>query len=291
MRIGLAGALMLFSAAQAAADIPAAIIDFDRQVGFSTPLLTPVFRAFNDEHLYFVFPNALTLDRLQTGAPDLTLLYDKSGSGGDAFITVAGTVGFAGDHQTAIDEVRATDAQARFVNVEPAEFSFTLHTPGADQSAAVIDSAKLDSKGRFEILARVDDITTRILLLPESYKFDSVAVVYAPVYRGVVRDDDGTPKLKLKPYTIGAVDGGGCALSPERYQSWTTKQIGCKHPAYPYKLVKRIQAALRAAGQYEGGLDGVYGPLTQKAIRLYQKEHQLVVDGIPTEALADMLKG
>lgn len=284
-------AIAIVPLGQAAAEIPSSMIDFDRQVGFSTPLSTPVFRGFNDDHLYFVFPNVISFDKLDTGAPDITLVYDKSGGGKTAFLAVSGTVGFASDHTRAVDEIKAGDPSAKFVTVEPSEFSFTMNTPGSNGKDAVIDSARLDSTGHFEILARVDDITTRILLLPQSYKFDAIAIVYAPVYRGVVRAEDGTPTVKTRSYSVGAVDGGGCALSPERYQSWATKQTGCKHPAYPRQLVKRIQTLLKQRGLFRGGVDGVYGPITEAAIRQYQTANKLVADGLPSQELAVNIGG
>ncbi|WP_210214760.1 peptidoglycan-binding domain-containing protein, partial [Mesorhizobium sp. M7A.F.Ca.ET.027.02.1.1] len=267
------------------------MVDFDRQVGFREPLLTPVFRAFNDDHLYFVLPNVLSLDALPTGAPDMTLAYDKAGVGKDAFLSLSGTVGFASDHAKAKDEIKSDDPAARFVVLEPSEFSFSVKTPGSDGRDAIINSAQIDSAGHFEVFAKVDDITSRILLLPSSYKFDAIAVIYGPVYRGVVRNSAGTPEIQVRPYSVGMVAGGGCALSPERYQSWATKQVGCKHPQYPRKLIREIQSPLKQAGLYAGGVDGIFGPFTEKAIREYQKSQSLLIDGIPSWELADKING
>lgn len=49
----------------------------------------------------------------------------------------------------------------------------------------------------------------------------------------------------------------------------------------PAKLTDRdVQRALRAAGYYTGSIDGKIGPMTDKAIRKFQKDHGLKVDGI-----------
>lgn len=48
----------------------------------------------------------------------------------------------------------------------------------------------------------------------------------------------------------------------------------------PYKPTnKDIQIALQNAGFYKGQIDGDIGPLTKEAIREFQAENNLVVDG------------
>lgn len=42
---------------------------------------------------------------------------------------------------------------------------------------------------------------------------------------------------------------------------------------------QQIQAALKAAGYYKGLIDGKIGPLTEKAIRDFQRANGLAVDG------------
>jgi peptidoglycan hydrolase-like protein with peptidoglycan-binding domain len=46
-----------------------------------------------------------------------------------------------------------------------------------------------------------------------------------------------------------------------------------------------IQKGLQSLGYYPGPVDGINGPKTQKAIRQYQEEHGLLVDGEATTAL------
>lgn len=56
-------------------------------------------------------------------------------------------------------------------------------------------------------------------------------------------------------------------------------------------LIKDIQALLSTKELYEGDIDGLMGPMTQKAIKAYQQKHQLTVDGLPDSALRDHLNG
>ncbi len=50
--------------------------------------------------------------------------------------------------------------------------------------------------------------------------------------------------------------------------------------------VGRVQAGLSRLGYNPGPVDGVMGPRTETAIRTYQRDHGLVVDGRPTAELA-----
>jgi hypothetical protein len=274
-----------------AGELPQGILDFDRQVAFTRPLLMSVFRAYGDDHTYFVLPNSAMIDKLANGSPKITLLYEGVSQGRHALMTINGTIGFANDYATAVAEISQFDSAAKFIIPEPAAFSFTVHTPGSDTSGAAIDNAKIDSSGHFELLVRVANITTRIMLIPESYKFESLAVVYSPTYRGVIRSADGIPAIGERTYNIGVVGGGACALSPERYVSWMSNKPGCIYPKYRKQLVRSIQKPLKKMGLYQGTIDGLYGPLTNKAIRLFQRSRSTVEDGLPTLDLAEELEG
>jgi peptidoglycan hydrolase-like protein with peptidoglycan-binding domain len=50
--------------------------------------------------------------------------------------------------------------------------------------------------------------------------------------------------------------------------------------------VGRVQAGLSRLGYDPGPVDGVMGPRTERAIRTYQGDHGLTVDGRPTAELA-----
>jgi len=44
--------------------------------------------------------------------------------------------------------------------------------------------------------------------------------------------------------------------------------------------VKELQSKLESLGYDAGPIDGIFGPLTEKAVRKFQKDNDLVVDGI-----------
>lgn len=44
--------------------------------------------------------------------------------------------------------------------------------------------------------------------------------------------------------------------------------------------IKQYQAQLKTLGYYDGNVDGIVGRLTEQAVRAFQRDHELVVDGI-----------
>lgn len=52
-------------------------------------------------------------------------------------------------------------------------------------------------------------------------------------------------------------------------------------PADAGRQTPGLQVALKSRGLYHGAIDGIPGPLTRRAIRVFQKRNGLVVDGVP----------
>jgi peptidoglycan hydrolase-like protein with peptidoglycan-binding domain len=44
--------------------------------------------------------------------------------------------------------------------------------------------------------------------------------------------------------------------------------------------VRELQSALESLGYDVGPIDGIFGPLTERAVKKFQKDNGLVVDGI-----------
>ena len=55
--------------------------------------------------------------------------------------------------------------------------------------------------------------------------------------------------------------------------------------------VRQIQSGLIQLGYDPGPADGFYGAKTSAAIRAYQRDHGLVVDGLATPELLQHIKG
>ena len=274
-----------------AAEPPVSMLDFDRQMSFSRPMFVSVFRGFNDDHIYYVLPNSVALKEANGGVPELSLVYENIKQRRHSLLSIKGTVAYGRDYAEAVDEIRSVDPQARFAMPQPYSFQFRLMTPSSDGQGAVIDGSKINSAGQFELLARVSDITSRILLLPNSYKFDFMSIVYAPTYRGIVRDDDGTVKIRDRSFEVGVVSNGGCAFNPDKYVRWPSNRSGCVFPKYDSALVRGLQKKLHQLGFYKAKIDGAYGPATAEAIRTFQKSKALPEDGIPTPQLLALLPG
>lgn len=58
------------------------------------------------------------------------------------------------------------------------------------------------------------------------------------------------------------------------------RQLALKNPYMSGADVKEIQQQLQNLGFYKGKTDGIYGPETAEAVKLFQKKYNLLADGI-----------
>ncbi|HHW02085.1 MAG TPA: peptidoglycan-binding protein [Thermoanaerobacterales bacterium] len=54
--------------------------------------------------------------------------------------------------------------------------------------------------------------------------------------------------------------------------------------------VRELQSKLQSLGYNVGPIDGIFGPLTEKAVKQFQKDNGLKVDGIVGPQTYDMLE-
>lgn len=107
------------------------------------------------------------------------------------------------------------------------------------------------------------------------------------------------------PASIGRAVSHGCV----RMQNWAVEQL---YPLVPIGTevsitgqvftgrvlflgergadVRLVQEILRTLGYYRGVPDGIYGPLTQAAVRAFQRDRGLVPDGIVGPLTYDALQ-
>ncbi len=102
---------------------------------------------------------------------------------------------------------------------------------------------------------------------------------------------------------LGAVAGGATGALTSKDQvnlgdpAWKQNepQAAPANTAYAPQAATRqtvadIQALLQRIGLYGGSIDGLYGPQTQAAIRTYQQQNGLLVDGVASPALLTHLQ-
>ena len=93
---------------------------------------------------------------------------------------------------------------------------------------------------------------------------------------------------------LGAVAGGlaGAVTSPSQVNGgeppWR-QHHGHRDHGGRTSLVAWIQSRLQVLGYYKGPSNGDVGPRTRAAIRAYQRDHGLLVDGEPSPALAEYM--
>lgn len=88
--------------------------------------------------------------------------------------------------------------------------------------------------------------------------------------------------IKICAVTVLAVITVGCAsafliTSSNQSVSEPTAIVNAQSSKSDVKLV---QQKLKNWGYYKGSVDGIYGPKTKEAVRLFQRRNGLVVDGI-----------
>ena len=108
-----------------------------------------------------------------------------------------------------------------------------------------------------------------------------------------------TPVGPLGGALIGGAVGGatGALTSPSQVDLGKPVWRGEAEPGpasssapLPSDMVSEIQADLQQRGYNVGAVDGRLGPRTEAAIREYQQQHGLPVDGRPSASLLDYMQ-
>lgn len=99
----------------------------------------------------------------------------------------------------------------------------------------------------------------------------------APLFVGTrpVAEEPATARAEPRPQA-----------RPDDIDALIAETTGRPAPAYDHGLVADVQGALKAAGYYEGDVDGLPGPMTAAAVLRFQKDHGLEPTG---EADGDVL--
>lgn len=80
-------------------------------------------------------------------------------------------------------------------------------------------------------------------------------------------------------------------VSPDSPSCWLGRVFKLTDPYMRDDDIAQLQKALKIVGFSPGKIDGVFGPLTQKAVMEFQKKAGLVADGVVGEKTTAALKG
>jgi len=75
--------------------------------------------------------------------------------------------------------------------------------------------------------------------------------------------------------------------SPEKEKAAAYRDVTPEATGVPSTVVAQVQEGLAKLGYSPGPVDGIYGPKTRQAVRRYQQDNGLPVDGQVTQSLAD----
>ncbi len=99
--------------------------------------------------------------------------------------------------------------------------------------------------------------------------------------RGYELGLDSLPIVSDRRIAITGHIDGGCAVREERYINARSGQSGCLVPIrYSRREVARAQQILQQEGLYLGPIDGLYGPLSVRAVMELQRRKDLPATGI-----------
>jgi hypothetical protein len=290
----LSGAILPYDKAKAI-DLSGAdgLLDFDSAIGFTIPRSISVFRsADQSDHLYFIVPNSIRLVAKPDKTPEFSLFHDGGNSGKEGYMSFSlEPLIDANDVSDVINEIRISDPQAKFGVPQPLNSFFYVLGPNMPLHSLV---AQLDAgnplKTKSSFSTPVSSIAVRASLIPSSYKYAIFTIGHDFTLKGTTRDEQGNIKIVERKLATSYVINGLCAIYPDLIVNISTRSIGCGRQFYPRRLIKDIQALLNRKGFSAGVADGVLGQNTEAAIRKFQRDRSLAIDGIPSVDLLERLK-
>ena len=122
---------------------------------------------------------------------------------------------------------------------------------------------------KVKIPAQYKTITKRVLVKPAGTKVIKIPAVYKTIKVKKLVEPAKVVTQKIPPkygYVTKRVK--------VRDIEYKWEPVVCKTNLTP-GLVKELQRKLKKLGYYKGPIDGIYGPMTQRAVNAYQKDHDL----------------
>ncbi|MRJ02563.1 MAG: peptidoglycan-binding protein [Epsilonproteobacteria bacterium] len=194
------------------------------------------------------------------------------------------------------------------VEVEPAHTKWVrgslLHQTKANLE--VLDKQFNPSVGEVMCLVKVPPkyktIRKKVMVEPPVTKVVKVPPVYKTITKKVLVKPAGTKVIKIPPVykTIRVKELVEPARTvtkqvPPRYK-YITKKVKVRDIQYKFEpvvcktnltpnLVVNLQRKLKELGYYKGPIDGIYGPMTAKAVDRYQKDHGFARGALTIETI------
>lgn len=267
--------------------------DLDASVGFGTPRQVTILHAYDrTKNVFYIFPSAVdfVMTHNQASTVGLQIAWQR-GTGGHGSFTFTVRPRFQNSEiNKAVTELKGRYPKALFAFPVPSKARLSMSTieqpsilfsPGEESSSLFNDIA---------FTAKLTPIESRFLQLPQSLDSPSATFQFAYSIRGVSREADGRAVVVERGYRLGGILNGFCAPFPKSTVEVSSGRTGCAYVSFDRALVKEIQSLLQRLKHFEGRGDGVFGPLTDAAIRSFQRSNKFFVTGYPTRELVDQIK-
>lgn len=144
----------------------------------------------------------------------------------------------------------------------------------------------------------VEPPVTKKIVIPPEYRYVEKKVLVKPATTKVIKIPPVYKTIKVKELVEPAREER--IEIPPKY-AWVEKRVQVRKPQYLWvkvlcktnmtpEMIKKLQVALKKEGYYDGPIDGIWGPKTQKAVVAYQKDHDLpITPGAVTLKMLKML--
>ncbi len=143
-----------------------------------------------------------------------------------------------------------------------------------------------------KVPAKYKTIRQKVMVEPPVTKKITIPAVYKTITKRVLVKPAGTKVVKIpavyKTIKVKKLLEPAKVITqkiPPKY-GYVTKRVKVRDIEYKWEpvvcktnltpgLVENLQRKLKKLGYYNGPIDGIYGPLTQRAVNAYQKDHGL----------------
>jgi len=143
-----------------------------------------------------------------------------------------------------------------------------------------------------KVPAKYKLVKKKVMVEPPVTKKVKIPAVYKTITKRVLVKPAGTKVIKIpavyKTVKVKKLVEPAKVITqkiPPKY-AYVTKRVKVRDIEYKWMpvvcktnltpgLIKNLQIKLKKLGYYKGPIDGIYGPMTQRAVNAYQKDHDL----------------